>query len=256
MNPSHYLQSGLFLVRAVVLFLLLLGLWRGLGKTDLSMNTRVATLLCVAVPLIAWFVAMQALAVRGFIQTTPAAAQFGIPIPAVVGVPIAVWLFALMRSGRIPAVIDAVPLSWLVRIQAFRVIGSVFLLQLALHRLPAVFALPAGIGDVLTGLLALRVAQDLDAQKSGTQKAALAWNLFGIADLVVALSIGMLASLHILKPGIPFRLEYPLIMVPAFAVPLALILHALSLWQLRRRRTHAGHRDLESGGIAGLSAYH
>jgi hypothetical protein len=27
---------------------------------------------------------------------------------------------------------------------------------------------------------------------------------------------------------------YPLVMIPAFAVPLALILHGLSIWQLRR----------------------
>jgi hypothetical protein len=27
---------------------------------------------------------------------------------------------------------------------------------------------------------------------------------------------------------------YPLVMIPAFAVPLSLILHGLSLWQLRR----------------------
>ena len=34
---------------------------------------------------------------------------------------------------------------------------------------------------------------------------------------------------------------YPLVMIPAFAVPLSLVLHGLSLWQLHRttRRTPA-----------------
>ncbi|HEX9237982.1 MAG TPA: hypothetical protein VF866_04395 [Xanthobacteraceae bacterium] len=45
--------------------------------------------------------------------------------------------------------------------------------------------------------------------------------------------------------------SYPTVMTPAFAVPLSLILHGLSLWQLRRRsRTQSAVRPLENG-IAG-----
>jgi hypothetical protein len=57
--------------------------------------------------------------------------------------------------------------------------------------------------------------------------------------LVVALGTGFLTS-----PG-PFQLlafnhpnlfvsRYPLVMIPAFMVPLSLILHGISLWKLRR----------------------
>jgi hypothetical protein len=65
------------------------------------------------------------------------------------------------------------------------------------------------------------------------------WELFGIADLVVAITMGAMTSpgpAHLLAFETPNLLisSYPLVMVPAFAVPLALMLHGLVLWRLRR----------------------
>ena len=44
-------------------------------------------------------------------------------------------------------------------------------------------------------------------------------------------------KLHLLALDHPntFITTYPTVMTPAFAVPLSLILHGISLWQLRRR---------------------
>src|SRR5262249_34969971 len=63
--------------------------------------------------------------------------------------------------------------------------------------------------------------------------------LFGIADLVVAITMGAMTSpgrAHLLAFEAPNLLmsSYPLVMVPTFAVPLALMLHGLVLWRLRR----------------------
>ncbi len=106
-------------------------------------------------------------------------------------------------------------------------------------RLAWQFALPAGIGDVATGVSAIFVAVLLTQQAVGARRAAYAWSLFGIADLVIAVTMGALTS-----PGLPHLLafdapnllitSYPLVMVPTFAVPLALILHGLVLWRLWR----------------------
>jgi hypothetical protein len=49
--------------------------------------------------------------------------------------------------------IDAVPQSWLVGLQFYRVLGAIFLVMYAQGRMPAAFALPAGAGDVAIGLL-------------------------------------------------------------------------------------------------------
>ena len=112
-------------------------------------------------------------------------------------------------------------------------------------RLPWQFALPAGIGDVVTGCLAVVVAARLARNAAGARSAVYGWCLFGIADLVVALMMGAMTS-----PGRPHLLAFeapnllitswPLVMVPTFAVPLALMLHGIVLWRLRRETASKG----------------
>src|SRR5439155_328836 len=71
---------------------------------------------------------------------------------------------------------------------------------------------------------------------------AVAWYIFGITDLVVALTLGALTSpgpLQALAFDHPNRFSYPLVMIPTFAVPLSLILHGLSLRQIARREARA-----------------
>jgi hypothetical protein len=94
---------------------------------------------------------------------------------------------------------------------------------------------------IATGVLALVVAGMLTSRVSGAYSAAYAWCLFGITDLVVAISTGVLTSpgrTHFLSLDAPNMLvtAYPLVMIPTFAVPLSIILHGLCLWKLRRVR--------------------
>src|SRR5262249_40167301 len=51
----------------------------------------------------------------------------------------------------------------LIRLNVWRVVGAVFLLLAAVGQVPALWALPAGIGDVLIGLTAFWVASKVDA---------------------------------------------------------------------------------------------
>jgi hypothetical protein len=100
------------------------------------------------------------------------------------------------------------------------------------------FALPAGIGDVTTGIVAVVVAAQLAGNAIGAHRATYACCLFGIADLVVAITMGAMTSpgrAHLLAFDTPNLLmtAYPLVMVPTFAVPLALMLHGLVLRRLR-----------------------
>ena len=112
-------------------------------------------------------------------------------------------------------------------------------------RLPWQFALPAGVGDVTTGCFAVVVAALLARGSTGARRAAYTWSLFGIADLVVALTMGAMTSpgrAHLLALEAPNLLisSYPLVMVPTFTVPLALMLHGLVLWRLRRGAAATG----------------
>jgi hypothetical protein len=213
--------------RIVVVGAVLFGLWLGLARTGFAQSERNRTWLLVAVPLLAWLALTWTIAPTGVFQVFPV-------LPLAIVLPVAVGLVLLMRSRRIATLLDAMPLSWLVGLQVYRVFGGAFLVQLALGNLSAAFALPAGTGDVLVGVLALPVAFYLARYQGSGRAIAVGWNVLGILDLAVAITLGFLASTGRLG-GVPRPLVYPLVMVPAFGVPLSLILHGLSLWQLRGR---------------------
>jgi hypothetical protein len=83
------------------------------------------------------------------------------------------------------------------------------------------------------------VAALLAQKAAGAHRAAYVWCLFGIADLVVAVTMGAMTSpgpAHLFALDAPNLLisSYPLVMIPTLVVPLALMLHALVLWPLRR----------------------
>ncbi len=65
--------------------------------------------------------------------------------------------------------------------------------------------------------------------------------MLGIADLALALTLGFLSSptpFQMIALDHPKRniATYPLVMIPTFAVPLSILLHAPSLRQLARHR--------------------
>jgi hypothetical protein len=119
--------------------------------------------------------------------------------------------------------------------QSLRVVGVVFLVAMAMGRLPAAFALPAGLGDIAVGISAPFIARRL---ARGDHRGAVWFNLLGILDLVVAVSLGFLAGLGPdrvlnLSPSTAGIALLPLALIPATAVPLAMALHVTSLIRLR-----------------------
>jgi hypothetical protein len=154
-----------------------------------------------------------------------------------IGVPILAGLWLLGSSARLRGVIDAIPLPSLIAVQIYRVAGAVFLIAWAAGRLPALFALPAGLGDVAVGLAAPVVARRLADGRPGSHRLAVRWNLAGIADLVVAVTLGALTSPTPLWPEAlgqanPLISRLPLVLIPVFAVPLSALLHAVALRRL------------------------
>jgi hypothetical protein len=127
--------------------------------------------------------------------------------------------------------------------QIFRVAGVTFLVVLALGKLPAVFALPAGLGDMAIGVEAVFVARNL---RRGIVDRRAVWyfNVLGLVDLVVALAIGFAAApavvrLLLVSPTTEAISLLPLALIPATVVPLAAALHLLSLRRLMQTSTAA-----------------
>ena len=222
--------------RLTIHVLIALGLWLALERAEFTPAQRRNAWLGVMIPFTLWLALIWGSAINGVFRgdITPfPLIPFAIFLPVIIGTPI------MLLSKRIGQVLDAMPASWLIALQAYRVLGSAFLIGWARGLVPGVFALPAGIGDVTTGLLAVPVAILLAAGRLEGRKAAVAWNVFGLLDFAIAVSIGLMIApgpMQVIVPSIPNATAgiYPNVMVPAFAVPSSILLHVLSLRQLRR----------------------
>jgi hypothetical protein len=245
MTPQipEYLLSFDSIVRPVVTMIALSLIWLGAARMPPSDKSRYATAGVLSAVFIGWLAVAQYLgAANTYFATTERAVPtllFGLLIP------LAVAAIGLWQSESIARLVSAIPLHWLVAAQVYRAAGGIFLVLWVDGRLPWQFALPAGIGDVATGIVAVVVAAQLAQNAIGARRATYAWCLFGIADLVVAISMGAMTSPgrpHLLAFDAPNLLisSYPLVMVPTFAVPLALMLHSLVLLRLRRGAPASG----------------
>ena len=209
-------------------------LYRGAITAGLSRRTATAVAGTAAAVLGGW------LLVSGLLARADVYHQASGQAAPWFGVAVAATLLGLLAATRLPlmARILAAPdtPARLALPHSLRVVGVTFLLVMAQGHLPAVFALPAGLGDIAAGLAAPFVAGRL-AQGGGRTRAV--WfNLLGILDLVVALSVGFLAGLGPWRPlevtpsTEPLSL-LPLALVPTVAVPASLALHLVSLRRLR-----------------------
>ncbi len=217
--------------------LIALGLWLGLEHTSLTPSQRRVTWLAIMIPDTLWFAVAWNAALNGVFQ--PGATPLPV-LPLAIFLPVVIGAPLLLLSKRIGLVLDEMPASWLVALQLYRVFGGWALAAWLRAALPGAFALPAGVGDVLTGLLALPTAIALLAGTAEGRRAAILWNMLGLADFAVAITMGMITSpgpLQLIVPDVGSigAGDYPGVLTPAFVVPSSILLHALSLRQLRRR---------------------
>ncbi len=160
------------------------------------------------------------------------------PLPILAGVltPIVVFLAALWFIGSFRNFVMSLDLQLATGMQAWRFGGLGFIALYAYGVLPGVFAWPAGLGDMAIGATAVWVMLAL-RDRSGFAAGRLfrIWNLLGILDLVVAISLGALSS--VLGIGITGKIstfpmaQFPLVLIPVFLVPLFIMLHLASLLQ-------------------------
>ncbi len=136
-------------------------------------------------------------------------------------------------------------------VQSWRILGFVFVLLQAHSVLPAIFALPAGYGDMAIGATASLVAWKL--ANPSHRRTFLLWQVFGIADLVMAVSLGTTARL--LSPhgtSMVAMTVLPLSLVPTLIVPLLLIFHVICIAQARAWKGVSGDTRQTAGAVEGL----
>ena len=194
---------------------------------------RLSVILVLAV----WFALVASLGAFGAFVGPAGAPPIAIGIG--VGAPLLLFFAWLRLSRSFRDFVLSLDLQLIAGLQAWRWAGLGFLALYTHHVLPGMFALPAGLGDMAVGFAAPWMIVAL-ARTPGfaASSAFIRWNVLGILDLVVAVSLGTLGAT--LTTGTPGEIStapmatLPLLLIPAFLVPLFLMLHTAALMQSRQ----------------------
>jgi hypothetical protein len=163
------------------------------------------------------------------------------PVP-VVGLFVVVPLLAAALAAAWPAARKAmlsIPIPVMVALNIVRVFAVLFLMLAAEGRLTGPFPYSAAWGDIITGVVAVPLLWLLKDGGARYTTAIAAWNLFGAADLVLAIAFGITSAegspLQFFPgPGSEAMQHAPWSFVPTVLVPIWLILHAIIAVRLRR----------------------
>jgi hypothetical protein len=186
---------------------------------------------------LAWLALVFVLGARGVFV----AANGAPPLALLIGLvaPLSLFLIGYWTIPSLREFVLSADLRLIVGIQAWRWAGFGFLTLYAYGVLPGIFAWPAGLGDMAIGVTApLVLAGLLRRRDFAMSKRFVAWNLTGILDLTVAVSIGALVPLvapHLYGSVTTAPMaQLPLVLIPTYLVPTFLILHLTALFQARR----------------------
>jgi hypothetical protein len=223
-SPALFFGSGVALKRRYPM-----------SDSEHATDKRVKTI--VGAVLLLWLVLAFILGASEAYVRAPGA----LPLPILVGVltPILVFLVAFWTIGSFREFVMSIDLPLAAAIQAWRLGGLGFIALYAYGVLPGLFAWPAGLGDMAIGATAPFVALALRRQPAFAAGTLFrVWNLLGILDLVVAVSLGGLSSalgygISDVVTTFPMA-KLPLVLVPTFFVPLFIMLHIASLLQAGR----------------------
>jgi hypothetical protein len=227
--PTIFQRSSAFLIFA-------LGLYLVVAHTILTaLAAQRGSLQLRARSLAPWFVGgylaiwLAAALVTADGSNFPVArAELRRPLSLVVGFgPMLLAVALLGASRRLRELNASMRPEWLIWMQTYRMAGLMFLFPFLYFGLvPATFAIPAAVGDFLTGLAAPFVGSAVARRRPGALAWATAWNLFGIVDLIVAPTAAIVSGAQVI--GL-----YPLALVPLFVgPPLGILTHIYSLRNL------------------------
>jgi hypothetical protein len=190
-----------------------------------------------------WFAFSLQMGWNGRYVGTPGSPPIALGLSVVL--PIIAAITAYRRRGAFWAFCQTIDLRLIVAVHAARMLAIDFLLTAAEGRLPPAFAIPAGVGDILVGAAAIPLALALGTASASTRGWYRAWNLGGLFDLGLAITLGILHSpspIGVLAGHGPTSLlmsELPRSLVPTFLVPMYVLLHCLAL----ARREELGDRS-------------
>lgn len=182
-----------------------------------------------------WAVGILTLAAQGAFDVPPD--QPALPTLAAILTPVAAFLVATRLMPSLRRLVLSLDPVLLTEMQAWRILGGVFIVVYLFGHLPGAFAWPAGLGDVAVGIAAPFVAWRLRRDpRFLLGRRYRTFLFFGLADFVVAVSIGLLSRGEIAAFSTPVSSaamgQMPLVLIPTLIVPAFIILHLIVLMQI------------------------
>lgn len=188
---------------------------------------------------VSWFSVILAIALSGGFDAQAGERPLGI-LGAVIMPPV-IFSIAYLYIGVFREWVLALDIRHLILLHSWRMVGFGFVFLYFHDRLPALFALPAGLGDGMAaiGAVFLGIALYEKATSVSTRRIFL-WNTFGLVDFIVAVTMGVLTRTgELLYLGGPVSSDimgsFPLALIPGFAVPFYVITHLIIYAKLRNK---------------------
>ncbi|MEZ4886459.1 MAG: hypothetical protein R3E32_17110 [Chitinophagales bacterium] len=232
------LQFGYITLTIIMVVIILLGYNHTLKSINTPTDVRKKYLGRTWIGLFLWIAYAFAVAKSSIIQTF----EFPPRFPLFLILPAFVFIGFFLRRYRNSAVIAAIPKSWLIYYQTFRIgIESLFLTTVAAGMLHSEVTFEGYNYDMVFAATAPFVAYLVFHKRLFSEKFALAWNYLGLA---VIASIIFLFTTTIYFPSIWGSTEslapmdvvtFPFVLVPAFLMPSAVFMHIVSIIQLSRK---------------------
>jgi len=144
--------------------------------------------------------------------------------------------FLLRSTEPFRTLLRSTPIQSVIGAQVFRVGVEMILFGLhATGRAPVQVTFEGRNMDILVGLTAPLVAWWV-ARGGASPRLVLGWNMLGLAVLATTVGVAVTSTpgpAHLDWPGAPFTeiVRWPLVWLPAFLVPVAVLLHVASLQQ-------------------------
>ena len=194
-----------------------------------------------------WFLAAFTLSITGWFERFSSATLFGIgAVASASGFTILYWL-----SHRFRGFSRARGLRRFTRVQVLRFFGVLALIKANQQVLPALFAIPTGLIDILFAITSFLVATRLVSSRGTARPGFVAWHVLGLVGLAVSVILAVLTSsprFGFVERGITSQpmTRFPMSLVPTFIGPLVLVCHLLALVAAapQQLKNHAGRTGM------------
>ncbi len=231
--PLH-LSSLFILLVFIIAFVILIAVYVASHKADLTYGQRKRNFLSAVAIIITWLIYTAIISFSGLLNDFDAMP----PRLLLVILPPIVIIGVLFASHEFLKLTEQINIFWFTYLQSFRIVVEFILWLLYKYQIIPVQMSFQGLNfDLFVGISAPFVAYYCFRKKTWSPHIALWWNIAGIVLLLNFVVIAALSTPYPFRyftnnPANYIVFHFPFVWLPGFVVPVALLLHLISIRRL------------------------